>query len=203
MDVDLRIARLDAWKAQLHLSVLVLLANCLDEEAAGPLIVLSPKPNTATETEPLAEVSLTTTTVEEEGEVVRELIVEIVPLKHTKLTERAIATTLAAIEPDTHSWTTAPLNASAMSHSVLTTEEMYQRAFNARESGSSDPHELPGVLRVGTIAHYTAATSVTQATIEGAAVEAMCGHWFVPMHDHDQLDICGGCSDARNRLPEE
>ena len=60
----------------------------------------------------------------------------------------------------------------------------------------------PGEVRLGTIAHYASRTGLTQATIEGEPVQAICGHWFVPRHDHAELQVCITCADARECLPE-
>ncbi|MEC5151690.1 DUF3039 domain-containing protein [Cryobacterium sp. GrIS_2_6] len=197
--VDCKVAQLDAWKAQLHLSVLILLANALDTSNAGPLKILRP----AVELDALMELSISIETLEEAGEHLTEAILTIVPTerKYANLTGIATRTILASIQPETLEWTTAPLAGEATSYRVLVDQAMSAHARQTRSEGVLAAEDLPGVVRMGTIAHYTPVTGLTEASLEGTAVRAVCGHWFVPMHDHKALLVCLTCANVRDSLP--
>lgn len=198
--IDVKIAMLDSWKAQLHLSSLVLLANAIDTGSASPVTVLRPEK----ELDDLLDMSISLERISEGEEEIIEVIVEVRPRRYeyANLNDIAARGIMAAIEPDSLAWTVAPLGQLAMSYRVLATHDMLARATEARSSGLISEGEVPGAVRLGTIAHYALRTGLTEATIEGEAVHAICGHWFVPRHDHAQLQVCVTCADARDRLPE-
>ncbi|MGP9723600.1 DUF3039 domain-containing protein [Corynebacterium sp. AOP40-9SA-29] len=69
---------------------------------------------------------------------------------------------------------------------------MHLLALSERELGLSSVAQpsAPNVL------HYTEKTSLTSAYVEGTAVEAVCGKWWVPIGDdvsHGHLPICPDC----------
>lgn len=197
--IDRKISMLDAWKMQVHLSTLVLLANALESGAAGPLIIRRP----AEELDELLEVAISADRIsDDEGEVV-EVIVEIQMRTHeySNLNDLATRVVTAAIDTDSLAWIAAPIGELAMSYRALADAEMIARADEARASGVIRPDEVPGKVRLGAIAHYAPRTGLTDATIEGEPVQAICGQWFVPMHDHEQLAVCLKCAEARESLP--
>jgi hypothetical protein len=55
-------------------------------------------------------------------------------------------------------------------------------------------------LRLGTVAHYSPREQLTDATVDGVAVPALCGYWFVTMRDHEGLDVCPNCAAAHASL---
>jgi hypothetical protein len=55
-------------------------------------------------------------------------------------------------------------------------------------------------MRVGTYAHFAPTAGLTEATLAGAPVQALCGHWFVPMHDHVTRPTCQRCAALRDTL---
>lgn len=196
--VGQKIRARDAWMAQLHLTAQVLLANAVDAGSAGPVEVRDPSG---------AQVVLRLTVmfeeVEDSGDTAREAFVEIVPTswENTRHSSVATRTILSAIEPDAERWRTAPLEGPAVSHSSLLSDDAILRAQRARERGSFDIEETPGVVRLGTMAHYAQISQLTDATVMGEPVRAICGYWFVPMHDHDEREVCPSCSDAHKQLP--
>lgn len=43
------------------------------------------------------------------------------------------------------------------------------------------------------VAHYVKKQRITEAVIEGTAVEALCGHVWVPSRDPQNFPVCQGC----------
>ncbi|GAB2580616.1 DUF3039 domain-containing protein [Kribbella endophytica] len=54
----------------------------------------------------------------------------------------------------------------------------------------------------GTASHYTHRAGLFSSTVEGRAVRALCGVYFVPTQDHEQLPKCDNCSTKYSKLPE-
>ncbi len=53
----------------------------------------------------------------------------------------------------------------------------------------------------GQHSHYTHKQHLAGSTIEGTAVRAMCGVFFVPTQDHDSLPCCPTCQERLSELP--
>ncbi len=51
----------------------------------------------------------------------------------------------------------------------------------------------PGEMSPTTHAHYAPSRLLARATVEGLAVPALCGTWFVPRQDHVDMPVCGAC----------
>ena len=49
--------------------------------------------------------------------------------------------------------------------------------------------------------HYTHRKHITGSTIEGSAVRALCGVYFVPCRDHTDMPVCPECQQHYNDLP--
>lgn len=198
--IDNKIAMLDSWKAQLHLSTLVLLANAVDTGAAKPLTVLRPEKKL----DELLDISMFVVRIAEGGKEITEVIVEVRPRRYeyANLNDLSAKVIMAAIQPELCEWTIAPLDGLAVSYRVLVPQDTLVRAAEARRSGRVGEGEAPGEVRLGTTAHYAVRSGLTEATIEGEPVQALCGYWFVPRHDHAKLEVCGTCAGEHNGLLE-
>lgn len=53
----------------------------------------------------------------------------------------------------------------------------------------------------GSHAHYAHRRHLAGKTIEGKAVRALCGAYFVPTQDHDSLPCCPTCEERLDSLP--
>ena len=51
------------------------------------------------------------------------------------------------------------------------------------------------------LAHFTHRRSITEATVNGNAVRALCGSFVVPTRDHEALPKCGVCEERFVALP--
>lgn len=61
-------------------------------------------------------------------------------------------------------------------------------------------HEL-AEFEPGRYSHYAHRTHLAGSTIEGKAVRAICGVFFVPTQDHEALPICANCQEQYEALP--
>lgn len=53
----------------------------------------------------------------------------------------------------------------------------------------------------GAVSHYAHRKNLADSSIEGHAVRAMCGVFFVPTQDHDSMPICPECAEVRDLMP--
>lgn len=195
--IEVKVARLEAWKLQLHLSALVLLDAAINNpEHTHNTTVLSPD---STE---LLTLSMLVVQTNVEDVVAHELVV-VVPAgwEHQNLYARASIIVKTAIEPQLEAWTSAPLNHNAESHWTVLTEEAMFAARATAESGTLSASARPGEVRLGTIAHYSHQDHIAYATVHGEAIRAMCGHWFVPTADHESKPVCATCQENYARTP--
>jgi hypothetical protein len=54
----------------------------------------------------------------------------------------------------------------------------------------------------GTVSHYAHRKNLADSTIEGRAVRAMCGVFFVPFQDHEDFPICPDCAEVHDLMPK-
>ena len=59
------------------------------------------------------------------------------------------------------------------------------------------------VSEPGTASHYTHRAGLLSSTVEGRAVRALCGVYFVPTQDHEKLPQCDTCATRYSKLPED
>lgn len=196
--IERKVARLDAWKLQLHLTALVLLdAAVTNPENTYNAAVLSPG------SAELMTLSITVVHTDVDGITARELIVELVPAgwEHPTLCKMASTIVTSAIDPQPEAWTASPLNDNAVSHWTVLTEDAMSAARAAADSGKLSADVRPGEVRLGTVAHYSHRDHIAYASVHGEAVRAMCGHWFVPMTDHESKPICATCQEEYANTP--
>jgi hypothetical protein len=196
--VEVKVARHDAWKLQLHLTALVLLDAAVNNlERTYNTIVLSPD---STE---LLTLSMLVVNTDVDGAIAHELVVEVVPAgwEHPNLYDRASIIVKTAIEPQFEAWTSAPLNHNAESHWTVLTEEAMSAARATADSGTLSADVRPGEVRLGTIAHYSHYDHIAYASVHGEAIRAMCGHWFVPTADHESKPVCATCQEEYANTP--
>ena len=53
----------------------------------------------------------------------------------------------------------------------------------------------------GSMSHYSHRKNLAEGAIEGTAVRAMCGVFFVPIQDHQNLPACPNCKKRYAELP--
>jgi hypothetical protein len=198
--IDREIAKIDAWKVQIHVSTLVLLANVADGHGTGPMVFSH---HTDLDT-PLLELSISIATESVGDEAIQEVIISVRTLSrvYDKAVDVATVAILAAIAAESTTWRPAPAGDGVMTYATWVTTSMTETAEKARADGGIADDDLPTGIRTGTYAHYGKEDQLTSATVEGDPVEAMCGHWFVPMHDPETAKPCTACARLHAALPE-
>jgi Protein of unknown function (DUF3039) len=190
---DLLLARIECaaehreeWKADVHRATRRLFARALETGDAGPVPIAGPAGNA-----PLFDLTLSLERADADEPA--QAIVVLTPLQPGA--EAAVRvgtrTVLAAISGEALAWTAAPLAAGAMSYAAPLRDCVHP---------GSSPAGAPGRMRVGTFAHYAPTAGLTEATMAGTPVQALCGHWFVPMHDHASRPTCERCAALRDTL---
>lgn len=58
------------------------------------------------------------------------------------------------------------------------------------------------VSEPGRHSHYAHREHLAGSTIEGRAVRALCGVFFVPTQDHERLQVCPDCDHRYRALPK-
>ncbi|GAB20213.1 hypothetical protein GOEFS_106_01110 [Gordonia effusa NBRC 100432] len=53
----------------------------------------------------------------------------------------------------------------------------------------------------GEVAHYSHREHIADCTVNGTALRALCGAFFVPMQDHATKPECPKCSERHSALP--
>jgi len=53
----------------------------------------------------------------------------------------------------------------------------------------------------GEISHYTHRKHIADSVIDGKAMRALCGVFFVPLQDPEQFPVCPNCDDVIDRYP--
>lgn len=63
----------------------------------------------------------------------------------------------------------------------------------AEDSESDAGGRAVGQASPGTVAHYTHRERLVDCMVDGEAVRALCGKWFVPRQDPDTREVCPTC----------
>lgn len=85
-----------------------------------------------------------------------------------------------------------------LSSLVLLPQSKLMQLLTLDESDFSSAENVP--LLEPTHLHYTAKSGLTEAYVEGKAVRAICGFWWVPVgddHTHNDLPVCEECETER------
>lgn len=196
--IEVNVARLDAWKLQVHLTALVLLDAAVNNpETTCKSTLLSP------DSSELLTMSMTVVHTDVDGITAHELVVELVPVgwEHPSLCKLTSAIVTSAIDPQPETWKCAPLKDNAESHWTVLTVEAMSAARAAADSGELSSDVRPGEVRIGTVAHYSHRDHIAYASVHGEAIQAMCGHWFVPTADHETKPKCATCQEEYANTP--
>ena len=179
--------RREDWKTELDRTTRALLAETLATGDAGPVPVAVPAHGRT----PLFDLTLSLQGAD--GEEPAQVIVIIAPRESAPEATVGVGTrtVLAAIAADAVAWTAAPVAGHAMSYAATI-------PVPSSMTPPADPE--PGRMAVGTLAHYAPTAGLTEATLSGSPVQALCGHWFVPMHDHVTRPTCERCAALRDTL---
>lgn len=148
--------------------------------------------------EPVALVNLTVAPVREDGYDADEVLLEIVPEDHfagTHLLWQLTTRLLVSIEPPEQGWDRYRATYSNIGEPGAWTARVssLEALVEAKELATSEP---------GSTSHYTHRDHLAGRTINGSAVRALCGTFFVPTQDHKGLPTCPSCEQRLAELPE-
>lgn len=146
----------------------------------------------------LATVTLDIVAVREPEYEADEIDVEISPaasFASSHLTWQLTVRTLISLHPPEQDWyrvrDTYSNIAEPGAWSTRVTE--LETLAESRELAVSEP---------GSHSHYAHREHLAGSTIEGRAVRALCGIFFVPTQDHDSLQVCPDCAHRYSALPK-
>jgi hypothetical protein len=123
------------------------------------------------------------------------LYVEVNVLDYTRydLIRWAEPVILTAIYPHETAWDAAPVRSGSSFSLTLTAAEAEHLLVDLHEP------RAPGISIPTATSHYAHREGLTQSTVVGDAVFALCGACFVPRQDHESLPVCRLC-EAIHRL---
>jgi hypothetical protein len=144
-----------------------------------------------------AQVDLTVTPVREDWYEADEVVVEILPESKyagSALLWQLTVRVLISIEPPEQHWDRFGDTYSNIGEPGSWTQRTHALAalVEANELAVSEP---------GSTSHYTHRQHLAGRTIDGHAVRALCGTYFVPTQDHDSLPRCPTCHERLSELP--
>jgi Protein of unknown function (DUF3039) len=158
-------------------------------------VVEHPVPNQG----PLARLTLVVTPVREPAYEADEIEVEIVPITSYAGSHLAWQLTLRALislSPPEQGWDRYKDSFTNIADpGAWTTRVSELEALVAEHDlAESEP---------GRHSHYAHRQHLAGSTIEGRAVRALCGAFFVPVQDHDKLPRCPQCRERHAELPKQ
>jgi len=177
------------------------IAGCLLREAmahssARALIAHPTKKNIREEPVPLTTAILTWTAHHEPDFDYEDLVVEFTDTDYSspKLLATVQERLLISLAPPTQDWDIAGEIYAAM-------EEHGHSRTRIHELEEAEAREelLPPFL--GAVSHYTHKRHITSAVVNANAVRALCGVFFVPMRDPQDLATCPRCETALSEIP--
>jgi hypothetical protein len=146
---------------------------------------------------PLAQITLVVTEVREDGYDADEIEAQIVPVSSyasSDLAWQLLGRILLSLSPPEQGWDrfrNSYTNIAESGSWVKRVAEL-ESLVAGRELAESEP---------GNYSHYTHRTHLAGNTIEGKAVRAICGVFFVPTQDHEVLPVCPKCQEQYEALP--
>ncbi|MDF9716624.1 DUF3039 domain-containing protein [Nocardioides sp. ChNu-153] len=145
----------------------------------------------------LAQVEISVIAVRDDDYVADEVVVEIVPaagFAWSNLMWQLTARVLNSIDPPEQRWDRYKDTYSNIGEVGAWTERLT----------ALDEHVRSGTLATsapGSVSHFSHRKHLAGSTIEGTAVRALCGTFFVPTQDHKALPECPTCSQRFAELP--
>ena len=102
---------------------------------------------------------------------------------------------LAAINEKEQAWQVSYVK-DARAYSLVLSQHEIDCLFDGMGNEGS-----PGICVPGDHSHYAHAARIVHGVVEGEAVKALCGRWFVPRQDHELLETCKQCEMILDHLP--
>lgn len=201
--IDEKILSLDAWKLQVHCVTLALLAEALKRPGETIKVPFS-GPSRILSTDVIGELSLSAESVDVDGIAVTEVFLV------TKIRERGsivavdVATQIAraALHSDAEEWHSTTYTADAFAFSAIIDPVARIQAEELVETGFLPLNSAPANLRLGLRAHYSQKDGIVSAQVNGSSILSLCGYWFVPISDHENVKTCSECVRRYEQFPD-
>jgi hypothetical protein len=145
----------------------------------------------------LAQFTLAVTAIREDGYEADEIEAEIVPASShagSNLAWRLTTRILISLSPPEQGWDRYKNSYANIAEPGWWAKRVaeLEALVAGRELAESEP---------GRHSHYVHRTHLAGNTIEGKAVRAICGVFFVPAQDHQALPTCPACKEQYDALP--
>lgn len=183
-------ARLIEWRLDLQRLVIQLLGQAMTQGSSDRKNVAHP-----TMGAPMAKVCVTWSAHQEPDYDYEEIVVEFfdVAQPNSNLTDIMRVQILTAIAPPSQDWDVAGGIYSAFEEHGHTEQQLTALRQACEEKKVIEP-------QMGQLAHYTHTGDITTRTINGEALRAMCGKYFVPMQDPNRFPPCPECGEIMARI---
>lgn len=200
--VELKVLRKAAWLEQVKLATMVSVAGHICAGGGGLLHLPSPSPESIQD--PLLHVTIASEIMEDDGERLVEVFLEVELLDRSKraLGDAATAAMKSVLEPREDSWTIALGKDETQIWSTLLSEERIELANQAVSTGKLPEKFRDAATILAVQAHYAPVTGLVEAMVEGDPVRSLCGQWFVPTADPEPRPVCSVCNGLHQKLPE-
>jgi hypothetical protein len=146
----------------------------------------------------LARIDLTMTAVREDGYEADEVVVEVTPERRyagSNLLWQLTVRVLISIEPPEQRWDRYADSYSNIGEPGAWTKRIDDLSALVKRGDLA-------VSEPGTTCHYTHRDHLAGKTINGEAVRALCGVYFVPTQDHQTMPRCPVCEKRIEELPQ-
>ncbi|WP_345472986.1 DUF3039 domain-containing protein [Glutamicibacter ectropisis] len=202
LEIDEKITAQDAWYLQIHCSTLALLAEA--RRHVGKTVTMEfTKPSRFSESEPIGSLSVSIIGRIKEGATELDEVF----LAATILNEAEVASVdlagqyaRAAIDDDAEAWTSTTYVENSYAFSAIVPPSAIDNA-ELLETNHELPLDFqPLGLRIGLRSHYTYKDGIVNAQVEGSAIKSLCGYWFVPITDHENVEKCPRCVQRHKQL---
>ncbi|WP_424347338.1 DUF3039 domain-containing protein [Kocuria sp. CH-021] len=181
-------ALMQQWEAQLAGWARAWVLEALETEAVVERLLEDPKGR---------ELALVSVLCEVEADSVVSVLLEFHPRNWslTKLLDWAEQVFVGEVCCHEQHWAVTHIG-QGRAYSLETDREQFRAAIATTPSRNA-----PGVFDAGAESHYTHQERIVDSMVEGEALKALCGQWFVPRQDPRNREQCPTCVAVHERFP--
>lgn len=178
------------WRLDLQRLVIELLDQAMTQGSSDRKSVAHP-----TTGAPMAKVRVTWSAHHEPDYDFEEVVVELfdVAQPNSNLTDMMRIQILTAIAPPSQDWDVAGGIYSAFEEHGHTQQQLTALCQACDEDRVIEP-------QMGQLTHYTHTGDITTKTVNGEALRAICGKYFVPMQDPNRFPACPECGEIMDQI---
>lgn len=186
---ETRGARFAAWEAEIVRSARAAAAAAAQHlGVAQPFEIVHPRGRR------LASVTV-------EASVVEDLVELIVQIgfdgwENQDISEFVQNVVVSSIRSEEQEWQTFPIGGVPTYSTIFESIDPTVLAEKLRNLRS------PAGFIPGSVAHRSHRQRLTQSSVDGEGVQALCGTWFVPRQDHESLAECSDCAAIHRLMPK-